>query len=275
MHVTVPRHPDRHWGGVFLLIVALVVNFGLVFLFYMAGLDGHPVARTVINIAVPLVLLGFLFRLVTNPLILHFGNMDGENHGSARFATDKETAALARTSSGLLIGRDGKTGKPLRYDGPAHLLTMAPTRTGKGVGTIIPNLLTADRSVICIDPKGENARIAGRARKKFGPVHVLDPFGQVLRARFRDVQGNDLNQPRDQTPGEAADFLPISAEEQARRRKQVSTARWLGRAEGLGTPGPEYGVIDELWVTGKITREERRSRIDAMMKTHKPDRSMP
>ena len=54
---------------------------------------------------------------------------------------------------------------------------MAPTRTGKGVGTIIPNLLTADRSVICIDPKGENARIAGRARQLFGPVHVLDPFG--------------------------------------------------------------------------------------------------
>ncbi|MBR7559814.1 type IV secretory system conjugative DNA transfer family protein, partial [Mycobacterium tuberculosis] len=79
--------------------------------------------------------------------------------------------------SGLLIGRDGKTGKLLRYDGPAHLLTMAPTRTGKGVGTIIPNLLTADRSVICIDPKGENAKIAGRARQQFGPVHVLDPFG--------------------------------------------------------------------------------------------------
>ena len=54
---------------------------------------------------------------------------------------------------------------------------MAPTRTGKGVGTIIPNLLTADRSVICIDPKGENARIAGRARETFGPAHVLDPFG--------------------------------------------------------------------------------------------------
>jgi type IV secretion system protein VirD4 len=45
------------------------------------------------------------------------------------------------------------------------------------VGTIIPNLLTANRSVICIDPKGENAKIAGRARNRFGPVHVIDPFG--------------------------------------------------------------------------------------------------
>jgi type IV secretion system protein VirD4 len=103
--------------------------------------------------------------------------MDGDTHGSARFATNKEVAPLTQTGSGLLIGRDGKTGKPLRYDGPVHLLTMAPTRTGKGVGTIIPNLLTADRSVICIDPKGENARSAGRARQRFGPVHILDPFG--------------------------------------------------------------------------------------------------
>jgi type IV secretion system protein VirD4 len=102
--------------------------------------------------------------------------MGGETHGSARFATNKETAPLTRSETGLLIGRDPKSAKLLRYDGPAHLLTMAPTRTGKGVGTIIPNLLTADRSVICIDPKGENARIAGRARQQFGPVYVLDPF---------------------------------------------------------------------------------------------------
>jgi len=173
--------PAIFGGVIFLLIVALAVNYGIVFLFYALGLDGHPAASMVINIAVPLVLLTLLFRLVTNPLILHFGDMDGDTHGSARFATDKETAPLTRTDTGLLIGRDGKTGKLLRYDGPSHLLTMAPTRTGKGVGTIIPNLLTADRSVICIDPKGENARIAGRARQKFGPVHVLDPFGVTGR----------------------------------------------------------------------------------------------
>jgi type IV secretion system protein VirD4 len=84
---------------------------------------------------------------------------------------------LSATDSGLLIGRDPLTNKLLRYEGPAHLLTMAPTRTGKGVGTIIPNLLTAERSVICIDPKGENAKVTGRARAQFGPVHILDPFG--------------------------------------------------------------------------------------------------
>ena len=72
---------------------------------------------------------------------------------------------------------DPKTGRPLRYAGPAHLLTIAPTRTGKGVGTIIPNLLDYAGPVVCIDPKGENARITARHRGNFGPVHVLDPFG--------------------------------------------------------------------------------------------------
>jgi len=99
-----------------------------------------------------------------------------DSHGSARFATRRERAVWQR-GDGLLIGRDTDTGKLLRYDGPAHLLTLAPTRAGKGVGTVIPNLLTANRSVLVIDPKGENARIAGDARRRFGRVHVLDPFG--------------------------------------------------------------------------------------------------
>jgi type IV secretion system protein VirD4 len=145
------------------------------------------------------VIATLLFRLITNPLITHFGDAANDTHGSARFAIDKEVAPLTRPGSGLLIGRDPKSKALMRYDGPAHLLTMAPTRTGKGVGTIIPNLLTADRSVICIDPRGENAKIAGRARQTFGPVYVLDPFGITGRpsAAFNpldtlDVDGLDV-----------------------------------------------------------------------------------
>ncbi|WP_300587427.1 type IV secretory system conjugative DNA transfer family protein [Marivita sp.] len=100
----------------------------------------------------------------------------GDSHGSARFAGRKELRKL-ELPDGLLIGRSPRTGRLLRYDGPAHLLTLAPTRAGKGVGTVIPNLLAADRSMIVVDPKGENARIAGAARRAFGQVHVLDPFG--------------------------------------------------------------------------------------------------
>lgn len=101
--------------------------------------------------------------------------------GSARFGGKADVDALAKNDGDLIVGRSGD-GKLLRYDGPAHLLTIAPTRSGKGVGTIIPNLLTANRSIICIDPKGENARVTGRQRESFGPVHYLDPFGLSGRA---------------------------------------------------------------------------------------------
>ena len=104
-----------------------------------------------------------------------FSGFGRDSHGSARFAGKKELRTLEQ-ADGLLIGRNPRTGKLLRYDGPAHLLTLAPTRAGKGVGTVIPNLLLAERSVLVIDPKGENARITGAAREQFGTVHVLDPF---------------------------------------------------------------------------------------------------
>ena len=100
---------------------------------------------------------------------------DGHSHGSARFATKAETRDLL-TDSGLLIGRDRAGRGLLRYAGAAHLLTLAPTRSGKGTGSILPNLLTAKRSLITVDPKGENARIAGAARAKIGRLLVLDPF---------------------------------------------------------------------------------------------------
>lgn len=97
-------------------------------------------------------------------------------YGTARYATNAEKKNLySGRDTSLTIGSRGN-GKPLFFDGPEHLLTVAPTRSGKGVSVIIPNLLTVNRSVICIDPKGENAQITARRRSAFGPVHILDPF---------------------------------------------------------------------------------------------------
>jgi type IV secretion system protein VirD4 len=167
----------------------VIVNFLVCFVFFFVVYDGIELAvipfhvghnfpvQLVIDIFVAVVALALLWRRLTGPLLRNFGDDTGHTHGSARFATAKETARVAQGPAGLLIGRDTKNKKLLRYAGPAHLLTIAPTRSGNGVGTIIPNLLKAERSVICIDPKGENACIAGRARQRFGPVHILDPFG--------------------------------------------------------------------------------------------------
>ena len=138
---------------------------------------GHSAWEWVI-IAPPVLIgavFGFQYWRKTSGADAYFG-LSGDSHGSARFANRKELKKL-QGDDGLLIGRNPHTGRLLRSDGPAHLITLAPTRAGKGVGTVIPNLLAAERSVLVIDPKGENARIAGEARRRFGTVHVLDPFG--------------------------------------------------------------------------------------------------
>jgi type IV secretion system protein VirD4 len=141
------------------------------------ALPPHSVDRAILYLLalVPPALIVF-YRL-TRPMVQHFGDRGGDTHGTARFASAAEASPLQQSRDGLLLGRDTKSGKLLRYDGGSHLMTVAPTRTGKGVGTLIPNLLTARRSVICIDPKGENTRVTYKARSRFGPVHVLDPFG--------------------------------------------------------------------------------------------------
>lgn len=177
--------------------IAGIVTLVLLFSVHLA-MDAIGMARTWLHLAGNLVacLLGLmtLARFVMKPMVEHFGMVDDdETHGSARFANDNEVSSLTRGQSGLLIGRDPITKKLLRYDGPAHLLTMAPTRTGKGVGTIIPNLLTLDRSIICVDPKGENARVTSWARDRFGKVHVLDPFGVtgIASAAFNPLERLD------------------------------------------------------------------------------------
>jgi type IV secretion system protein VirD4 len=119
-------------------------------------------------------------------------------HGSAHWAEEREVRASLGGPDGVIVGRENrKGGSLLRYSGEQHLITIAPTRSGKGVGTIIPNLLTAQRSILCIDPKGENARVAVQARLQLGPVDVLDPFGVsgVVSAAFNPLDGLDEESP--------------------------------------------------------------------------------
>ena len=81
------------------------------------------------------------------------------------------------------------------YKGDRHLLTVAPTRSGKGVSHIIVNLLNYLGSVLVIDPKGENAMITAKARKEMGQkVHCVDPWhiSGLPVARFNPLDWLDL-----------------------------------------------------------------------------------
>ncbi len=80
----------------------------------------------------------------------------------------------------------GDVAEPIVYEGDSHLLSVAPTGSGKGRGAIIPNLLRYPGPMIVVDPKGENYQVTARYRRSLGQkVHVLDPFGVVTRSTAR------------------------------------------------------------------------------------------
>src|SRR5438128_237595 len=104
-----------------------------------------------------------------------------DTHGSARWATrvDLEAAGLLGRDAGVYIGAwsDGRTVHYLRHDGPQHVLAFAPARSGKGVGLVLPTLLSWPGSVVVHDIKGENwALTAGWRRRDLGSACLkFDP----------------------------------------------------------------------------------------------------
>lgn len=95
-------------------------------------------------------------------------------YGSASFATPLELRRAGLRHDGLILGKMG--GRFIRYARPGHLLTFAPTRSGKGVGAVIPNLLDHPGSVVVTDIKGENYRTTANDRRSRGRVVAFAPF---------------------------------------------------------------------------------------------------
>jgi type IV secretion system protein VirD4 len=120
-----------------------------------------------------------------------------ETYGSARWANRREVDAAG------LLGPDGVVlGKLrrayLRHDGPEHVLCFAPTRSGKGVGLVVPSLLTWPGSAIVHDIKGENWQLTAGFRAKHGCVLLFDPtnpksaaYNPLLEVRRGDSEVRD------------------------------------------------------------------------------------
>lgn len=91
----------------------------------------------------------------------------------------------------LLLGEALNVRGNLHVRGPRqHMLSIAPTRSGKGVSLIVPNLLTYGGSVLVVDPKGENAWLTAPFRRHAHgqKTVILDPWGEVNR-RYGSVAG--------------------------------------------------------------------------------------
>ena len=102
-------------------------------------------------------------------------------YGSARWATNAEVRGAGLLQpDGVILGRHGRD--YLRHNGPEHVLCFAPTRSGKGVGLVVPSLLTWPDSAIVHDIKGENWQLTAGWRARFGSVLLFDPTNPVSAA---------------------------------------------------------------------------------------------
>lgn len=166
---------------------------------YWQAYGGHASIKQKLMIAygiasvIPLLLL-FLFWKTTKTTL----------HGEARFASKNEVKEAGLfANAGLIVGKFN--GQYLQAAGSEHILLAAPTRSGKGVGVVIPNLLSWKDSVIVLDIKKENFNITAGFRQKHGQqvfmfsplspdhcTHRWNPLGYVdlssVSATINDVQ---------------------------------------------------------------------------------------
>lgn len=123
-------------------------------------------------------------------------------YGSARWAEREEIDKAGLTKpAGVFLGRtSSKDGAYLRHDGPEHVMAFAPTRSGKGVGLVVPTLLSWPGSAVIHDIKGENWSLTAGWRARFSHCLLFNPtdarsaaYNPLLEVRrgaheVRDVQ---------------------------------------------------------------------------------------
>lgn len=138
-------------------------------------------------------------------------------HGTAHFATleDVKNTGLfpqpGKTGAGVYVGGydDPKTSvtQYLRHNGPEHILVTAPPRSGKGVGIVIPTLLSWPHSLFVLDIKGENYAMTAGWRKEGGNNTVLrfEPAADGVGCAW-----NALEEIRFQTTYEISDAQKIA-----------------------------------------------------------------
>ncbi len=122
-------------------------------------------------------------------------------YGSARWAEQEEIAKAGLTNPvGVILGKTvGKEGSYLRHEGPEHVMAFAPTRSGKGVGLVVPTLLSWPGSTVIHDIKGENWNLTAGWRARFSHCLLFNPtdarsaaYNPLLEVRRGDHEVRDV-----------------------------------------------------------------------------------
>lgn len=155
---------------------------------------------TAFSIMLMVVAVGMIGLLVWNIVRKNTNKAHESLHGSARWADRKDIEAaglLAKKgedSDGVYVGGwvDKKgTLHYLRHSGPEHVLTYAPTRSGKGLGLVLPTLLSWPYSTFITDLKGELWALTAGWRKKYA-------HNKVIRFEPASAQGSAAWNPLDE-----------------------------------------------------------------------------
>lgn len=129
--------------------------------------------------------IGFGFPLLLWLVALYFLSRSTKQsmHGDARFATASDLRKqnmLSPAPNGILVGKF--KGNLVRLPGQQFVILAAPTRSGKGVGVVIPNLLDYQESVVVLDIKQENFDLTSGWRKSQGQeIYLFNPFAEDRR----------------------------------------------------------------------------------------------
>src|SRR5579862_7627202 len=156
-------------------------------------------------------------------------------HGSARWADEDDVrdTGLLTTKHGVYVGgwcpEGGHRLNYLRHNGPEHVLAFAPTRSGKGVGLVIPSLLAWEESAVIYDIKGENwAKTAGFRNHMGHLCFKFSPVEETTSSRFNPLAEVRLFTPRDVSDAQnIADMIIRSGEDSPMERHWEDSAASL------------------------------------------------
>lgn len=196
-------------------------------------------------------------------------------YGSADWAAYEKTPTThTDVSRGVTFGKSSlpeynlnTLGAPITSQPESHTLIIAQSGAGKGTRVIIPTLLRYASSMLVIDPKGENAAITARIRKKqlHQEIQIINPWGVLedrysklgfQTATFNPLDVLDRNDPNVTTTARtlAATICPIT---------DPKNAFWQGSAAKL-----LGGIL--LWITDNPLEQKTLARVKEIVSLQKP-----
>ena len=228
-------------------------------------LQGALIAALFITFVLPALVIASLF------------NKKQSLHGDARFATTKEIQKSGLMGNkGILVGKYHN--KYLLLGGQQFVLLAAPTRSGKGVAIVIPNLLNYSDSVVVLDLKLENFLLTSKFRAKNGQkVYLFSPFSEDLKSHKWnpfDTVSHDENFRVGEILAIGRSFYPVTGDAKTDFWNDNANNLFLGLAlylfETEDLPVTMGEVLRQSSGKGKPIQDHIRSIIDERAQSDKP-----